>query len=167
MDFYQIKLSDLPSDVMEQLGSYLLQDKNKTIHKIFHEKKDDNLQVLLFGEVKKLRFIDIDNTDNEIPYTNDKVKDYINIIFKNKKCNEVCTRMTINFYQRYGPINVKICGYNSKDVKIAKIDYWETYKQYDFDYLFRGFIWRNSNVKNKNIIKEYKRIKEEIINKYF
>ena len=54
MDFYQMKLSDLPSDVMEQLGSYLLQDKNKTIHKIFHEKKDDNLQVLLFGEVKKL-----------------------------------------------------------------------------------------------------------------
>jgi hypothetical protein len=25
----------------------------------------------------------------------------------------------------------------------------------------------NSNVKNKNIIKEYKRIKREIINKYF
>ncbi len=167
MDLCQMKLSELPSDVMEQLGSYLLQDKNKTIHKIFHEKKDDNLQVLLFGEVKNLRFIDIDNVDNEIPYTNNKVKDYINIIFKNIKCNEVCTRMTINFYQIYGSINIKTCGYNSKDVKIAKIDHWETCKQYDFDYFFRGFIWRNSNVKNKNIIKEYKRIKEEIINKYF
>ena len=169
MDFYQMKLSDLPSDVMEQLGSYLLQDKNKTIHKIFHEKKDDNLQVLLFGEVKKLRFIDIDNVDNEIPYTNDKVKDYINIIFKNNKCNGVCTRMTINFYQIYGPINITICAYNSKDVKIAKINYDQCYskKYYQIDFLFRGFIWRSSNVKNKNIIKEYKRMKDEIINKHF
>ena len=60
MDFYQMKLSDLTSDVMEQIGSYLLEHKKKTIHKIFHEKKDDNLQVLLFSEVKKLNFIDID-----------------------------------------------------------------------------------------------------------
>ena len=122
---------------------------------------------MLFSEVKKLNYIDIDDVDNEIPYTNDKVKDYINIIFKNKKCNEVCTRMTINFYQCYGPIRIIICAYNSKDVKIVKIDYLETCKQYYFDYLFRGFIWCNSNVKNKNIIKEYKRIKEEIINKHF
>ena len=125
------------------------------------------LQVLLFGEVKKLNYIDIDDVDNEIPYTNDKVKDYINIIFKNHYNNEVCTRMTINFYQCYGPIRIIICGYNSKDVKVAKIDYSIGCKQYDFDYLFRGFIWCNSNFKNKNIIKEYKRIKKEIINKYF
>ena len=167
MDFDQMKLSDLTSDVMEQIGSYLLEDKKKTIHKIFHEKKDDNLQVFLFGEVKKLNYIDIDNVDNEIPYTNDKVKNYINIIFKNNYCNEVCTRITINFYQCYGPIRIIICGYNSKDVKVAKIDYLIGCKQYVFDYLFRGFIWCNSNVKNKNIIKEYKRIKEEIINKHF
>ena len=167
MDFYQMKLSDLNSDVMQKIGYYLLEDKNKTIHKIFHEKKDDNLQVLLFGEVKKLRFIDIDNTDNEIPYTNDNMKVYINTILQQNKCNEVCTRMTINFYQCYGPIRIIICGYNSKDVKIVKIDYLETCKQYDFDYLFRGFIWCSSNVKNKNIIKEYKRMKDEIINKHF
>ena len=167
MDFYQMKLSDLPSDLMEKIGSYLLQDKNKTIHKIFHEKKDDNLQVLLFGEVKKLRFIDIDNTDNEIPYTNDNMKVYINTILQQNKCNQVCTRMTINFYQRYGPINITICAYNSKYVKIAKIDYSSGCKQYDIDYLFRGFIWCSSNVKNKNIIKEYKRMKDEIINKHF
>ena len=168
MDFYQMKLSDIPSDVMYKLGSYLLEDKKKTIHKIFHEKKDDNLQVLLFGEVKKLRFIDIDNVDNEIPYTNDNMKVYINTILQQNKCNEVCTRMTINFYQCYGPIRIIICGYNSKDVKIAKIDYYQCYeKYYQIDYLFRGFIWCSSNVKNKNIIKEYKRMKDEIINKHF
>ena len=49
MYFYQMKLSDLNSDVMQKIGYHLLEDKNKTIHKIFHEKKDDNLQVLLFG----------------------------------------------------------------------------------------------------------------------
>jgi hypothetical protein len=31
----------LNSDVMEKIGSYLLEDKNKTIHKIFYENKDD------------------------------------------------------------------------------------------------------------------------------
>ena len=167
MDFYQMKLSDIPSDVMYKLGSYLLEDKKKTIHKIFHEKKDDNLQVLLFSEVKKLNYIDIDDVDNEIPYTNDNMKVYINTILQQNKCNEVCTRMTINFYHCYGSIRIIICGYNSKDVKIAKIDYFETCNQYDFDYLFRFLIWCNSDFKNKNIIKEYKRIKEEIINKHF
>ena len=162
-----MKLSDIPSDVMYKLGSYLLEDKNKTIHKIFHEKKDDNLQVLLFGEVKKLRFIDIDNFDNEIPYTNENTKHYINIFLKNHYCNQVCTRMTINFYQSYGPIRIIICGYNSNDIKMAKIDYWEAYKQYDFYYLFNGFIWCDSKFKNKKNIKEYKRMKDEIINKHF
>ena len=168
MDFYQMKLSDLNSDVMQKIGYYLLEDKNKTIHKIFHEKKDDNLQVLLFSEVKKLRFIDIDNVDNEIPYTNDKVKVSINNFLKNDYCNEVCTRMTINFYQCDGPIRIIICAYNSKDVKIAKINYYQCDEKYiQIDTLFRGLNWCSSNFKNKNIIKEYKRIKEEIINKYF
>ena len=39
MDFYQMKLSDIPSDVMEQLGSYLLEDKKKTIHHCFMRRK--------------------------------------------------------------------------------------------------------------------------------
>ena len=158
----------LPLDLIhDKIGSYLLKDPNKTIHKIFHEKKDDNLQLLLFGEVKKLNFVDIDNYTNEIPYTNDKVKNYINIFFKNNYCNKVCTRMTINFFQIAGPIRVIICGYNSKDEKIANIARWESYDEYDFEYLFNDFIWLNSHMKNKKIIKEYKRIKEEIINKYF
>ena len=52
------------------------------------------------------------NYENEITYTNDKVKDCINIIFKNNKCNEICTRMTINFYQSYGPyVYTNLCKY--------------------------------------------------------
>ena len=52
----QIKLSDLNSDIMKKIGSYLLEDKNKTIHKIFKNRPDDDLQVLLFGEVKDLTY---------------------------------------------------------------------------------------------------------------
>ena len=45
--------TSLPRDIIiEKIGSYLLEDKNKTIHKIFYWNKDDNLQVLLLGEVR-------------------------------------------------------------------------------------------------------------------
>ena len=55
----QIKLTDLPCDIMQLIGSYLLEDPNKTIHKIFKDKQDDDLQVILFGEVKDLTYINI------------------------------------------------------------------------------------------------------------
>ena len=77
MDLYQMKLSDIPSDVMEQLGSYLLKDDEKTIHKIFKDRKDDDLQVLLFGEVKDLTYVNIHDCHNEIDYEmNDKIKKF-------------------------------------------------------------------------------------------
>jgi hypothetical protein len=41
--------------------------------------------------------IDINNFDNQIPYTNENMKNYINRIVQNNKCNEVCTIMNINF----------------------------------------------------------------------
>ena len=44
----QVKLIDLNSDIMQTIGSYLLEDKKKTIHKIFKNRPDDDLQVLLF-----------------------------------------------------------------------------------------------------------------------
>lgn len=119
-------------------------------------------------DLYQMNYIDIDNRENEISYINDKVKDYINNIFKNNKCNEVCTRMTINFYQSDGPNRIIICGYNSKDVKIAKIDYCPPYdKRHQIDYLCEDLDWGRSNIKNKDIIKEYNIIHDEIINKYF
>ena len=57
----QIKFSDLPIDIMQKIGSYSLQDKNKKIHKIFKNRPDDDLQVLLFGEVKDLLLYDEEN----------------------------------------------------------------------------------------------------------
>ena len=75
----EIKLSDLPIDLMQKIGSYLLEDKNKTVHKIFKNRPDDELQVLLFGEVKDLTYINIYSSDNEIDYPmNYKLSDYVN-----------------------------------------------------------------------------------------
>ena len=79
----QLKITSLNSDIMQKIGSYLLEDKNKTIHKIFKNRPDDDLQVLLFGEVKDLTYVNIYSSDNEIDYKmNDKLKNYVNFILK-------------------------------------------------------------------------------------
>jgi hypothetical protein len=94
-----MKLSDLNSDIMQRTGSYLLEDKNKTIHKIFKNRKDDDLQVLLFGEVKDLTYVTIYSSDNEIDYQmNDKLKNYVNFILKTKGIKSNCEKMQVQFY---------------------------------------------------------------------
>ena len=81
----EVKLSDLPNDIMQKIGSHLLQDPNKTVHKIFKNRPDDDLQVLLFGEVKDLTYINIYSSDNTIDYPmNYKLLDYVNYILKIK-----------------------------------------------------------------------------------
>ena len=64
----QVKLNDIPTDVMQLIGSYLLEDKEKTIHKIFKKKDDDDLQVVLFGEVKDLTMYDKENKIGHYSY---------------------------------------------------------------------------------------------------
>ncbi len=87
----QVKLTDLPEDIMQKIGSYLLDDQNKTIHKIFKNRKDDNLQVVLFGEVKDLTYVNIYDSSNEIDYPmNDKLKGYVNYILKTKGSKSTC-----------------------------------------------------------------------------
>ena len=128
----QIKLSDLPSEVMEQIGSYLLEDKYKTIHKIFKNKTDDELQVLLFGEVKDLTYINIHDCHNEIDYEmNDKIKNYVNFILKVKGIVNSCQKMRVKFYLE--PTYIIGCnkslkervsdGY--KDTRIIKIKFYD------------------------------------------
>ena len=95
----QIKLSDLPIDIMQKIGSYLLEDKYKTIHKIFKNRPDDDLQVLLFGEVKDLTYINIYSSDNTIDYPmNYKLLDYVNYILKIKGIKTTLEKMKVNFY---------------------------------------------------------------------
>ena len=128
----QIKLSDLNSDIMQKIGSYLLEDKNKTIHKIFKNRPDDDLQVLLFGEVKDLTYVNIYSSDNEIDYKmNDKLKNYVNFILKAKGIKNTCQTMRVKFYLE--PTYVIGCnkslrerisdGY--RDTRIVKIKFYD------------------------------------------
>jgi len=177
----QIKLSDLPSEVMEQIGSYLLQDKNKTVHKIFKNRPDDDLQVLLFGEVKDLTYINIRDSDNKINYPmNYKLLDYVNYILKVKGVKLTLEKMKINFYHHeYKYMNeakVIIEFYNKEDIQKAVIK--EVYHigrgimgtggGYNYVLSYRhDNKWNEQNIKKKDITDEYESIKEEIINKYF
>jgi hypothetical protein len=163
------------------IGSFLLEDKNKTIHKIFHEKKDDDLQVMLFGEVKDLNYININDENNEIPYTNDMVMKYVNVLLK-KNNFHTCTKMTINFYYdnlssfflEGNSLKIQICCYNHEGLKIAHINdgYTPIFSKYVYIHILKGDeyfgpIWMMKSVYNVKIVREYKTIREDIINKYF
>ena len=51
------QFSDIPYDIMHNcISKYLLEDK-QIINKIFNEKDDYYLQMLLLGEIKKLPYI--------------------------------------------------------------------------------------------------------------
>ena len=97
---YIYKMNFLPLDLIhDKIGTYLLEDPNKTIHKIFENRKDDDLQILLFGEVKDLRYINIYDSNNEIEYEmNDKLKNYVNFILKANKIKSNLKKMKCKFY---------------------------------------------------------------------
>ena len=174
----EIKLSDLPIDIMQKIGSYLLEDKNKKIHKIFKNRPDDKLQVLLFGEVKDLTYINICSSDNEIDYPmNYKLLDYVNYILKVKGVKNTLEKMKVNFYienkVNFIPFTfrkVKIIFYNKDNKQIATImnDYYclEGSCNYILSYRHDNK-WNDQNIKKKDITDEYETIHEELCNKYF
>ena len=90
MDF-----SDLPFDVINGcIAKYLLEDKK--INKIFHEHEDIYLQMLLFGEIKKLPYI-IRYDTNTYKVQNDVLKAYVNRILRGFKINEEVHSIIVNF----------------------------------------------------------------------
>ena len=177
----QIKLSGLPIDIMQKIGSYLLQDPNKKIHKTFKNRPDDELQVLLFGEVKDLTYINIYSSDNEIDYPmNYKLLDYVNYILKVKCVKLTLEKMKIRFYRHEykhtSESKVIIEFYNKKDIQKAVIievyhigrGIMGTGGGYNYVLSYRhDNKWNEQNIKKKDITDEYESIKEEIINKYF
>jgi hypothetical protein len=181
-DALDIKISDLPSEVMQQIGGYLLQDPNKKIHKIFKNRPDDNLQVLLFGEVKDLTYINIYSSDNEIDYPmNYKLLDYVNYILKVKGVKNTLEKMRVNFYvHTYKNPNIKdakliIKFLNKQDKEIATIE--QVYHiggimgvgggyNYVLSYRHENK-WNKQKIQKNDVIKEYNVIHDEITNKYF
>ena len=76
MDSEQTTFLDLPDDIMHNcISKYLLEDKQ--INKIFNEKDDYYLQMLLFGEIKKLPYV-IRYETNTYKIQNDVLKAYVN-----------------------------------------------------------------------------------------
>ena len=177
----EVKLSDLPIDIMQKIGSYLLQDPNKKIHKTFKNRPDDELQVLLFGEVKDLTYINIYDSNNKINYPmNYKLLDYVNYILKVKGVKLTLEKMKINFYHHQYKImseaKVIIEFYNKEDIQKAVIK--EVYHigrgimgtggGYNYVLSYRhDNKWNEQNIKKKDITDEYESIKQEIINKHF
>ena len=178
----QLKITSLNSDIMQKIGSYLLEDKNKTIHKIFKNRPDDDLQVLLFGEVKDLTYINIYSSDNEIDYPmNYKLLDYVNYILKVKGVKNTLEKMRVNFYvHTYKNPNIKdaklmIKFLNKKGKEIAAIE--QEYHigglmgvggGYNYKLLYwHENKWNKQKIQKNDVIKEYNVIHDEITNKYF
>ncbi len=89
--------SDLPFDVINGcISKNLLEDNNKTINKIFNEHEDIYLQMLLFGEIKKLPYI-IRCDTKTYKIQNDVIKAYVNRILQGFKANEEVHSIIVNF----------------------------------------------------------------------
>ena len=178
-----IVFSDLPHDLIhDKIGAYLLEDPNKKIHKIFKGKEDDELQILLFGEVKDLTYVNIHNSDNTINYPmNDKLKDYVNYILNVKGVKCKCEKMQIRFYiKTYEKTiiqeqKVHIIFQNKEGKDIASIE--EVYYVGGLMGVGSGYNtllnyrhndkWNKQKIQKKDIIQEYNKVEKEIIDKYF
>lgn len=174
----------LPLDLIhDKIGTYLLNDPNKTIHKIFKGKKDDELQVLLFGEVKDLSYT-MYIIDNCIDYPmNNKLKDYVNYILKAKGVKRKCEEMMVYYYNyqynNYLPENkVKIIFLNKAGKHIASIEnvynkpfmnenalshLRRTVGKDKYMLSYRKFNeWYEQYIQNSDVIQEYNKIHKEI-----
>ena len=89
------QFSDIPYDIMHNcISKYLLEDKQ--INKIFNEKDDYYLQMLLLGEIKKLPYI-IRCDTNTYKIQNDVPKAYINRTLRGFKIDEEVHSIIVNF----------------------------------------------------------------------
>ena len=175
----QIKLSDLPIDIMQKIGSYLLQDPNKKIHKIFKNRPDDDLQVLLFGEVKDLTYINIYSSDNEIDYPmNYKLLDYVNYILKVNGIKLTLEKMKINFYietkhfkrhfMDYRKIRIIFYNKDNKEKAVIENTYYSLGGPCNYTLTYRhNNTWKTQNIKKKDITDEFDAIEQELYYKYF
>jgi hypothetical protein len=172
----KITFSDLPCDITNLIGSHLFKGKTTAIHKIFHDNQDMDLQVMLFGDVNDSRYFNIKNYNNEIPYFNDDMKKYVNVVLEKNYANERCCYMTVNVFNHpsFKP-KIEIRFYNKDGLKIALTKHYELVNcnnfhlkhKYKIHYLIRGFIWCKSNIKKRMIVNECDKIRKEITDKYF
>ena len=97
------------------------------------------------------------------PYCNSSLSNYINNLFKRKNSQEICTRMTITFYNEISHTRVVINGYNSNDVQIIKIDFYPFYNVFTMYYLYDDLKWHKSKIRNQDIITVLENLKTYMI----
>ena len=87
------------------------------------------------------------------PYCNSNLSNYINNLFKRKNSQEICTRMTITFYNEITHTRIVISGYNSIDVQIIRIDFYPSFDNvFKMYYLYDDLKWHKSKIRNQDII---------------
>jgi hypothetical protein len=92
------------------------------------------------------------------PYTKTNMRNYINKYFIRKDSKEICTRMTITFYNEIPHRRVVISGYNPNDVQIAKIDFYPFHNVFKIYYLDECK-WYKSKIRNEDIIEDLENLK--------
>ena len=91
----QTTILDLPDDIMyNHISKYLLEDKQ--INKVFNEKDDYYLQMLLSGEIKKLPYI-VRYEIYKYKIQNDELKAYENRILQGFKINKKVHSIIVKF----------------------------------------------------------------------
>ena len=98
------------------------------------------------------------------PYSVSNITNYINNLFKRKNSKEICTRMTITFYNEITHTRVVISGYNSNDVQIIKIDFYPSFHNvFKMYYLYDDLKWHKSKIRKKDIIEVLQNLKTYMI----
>jgi hypothetical protein len=97
------------------------------------------------------------------PYTKTNMRNYINKYFIRKDSKEICTRMTITFYNEISHIRVVISGYNPNDVLIAKIDFYPSFSNVFKIYYLDDCKWYKSKIRNQDIIEDLQNLKTYMI----
>ena len=96
----QIKFMDLPTDIIQNnISKYLLEDKQ--INKIFHNKEDNELKFILFGNNIELPYMNIYNIENKMEVKNDELMKYVNYILKQKNINKTVKKIDVTFYEKH------------------------------------------------------------------
>jgi hypothetical protein len=96
----KIKFMDLPSDIIyNNISKYLLEDKQ--INKIFHNKEDNELKFILFGNNIELPYMNIYSIENKMEVKNDELMKYVNYILKQKNINKTVKKIDVTFYEKH------------------------------------------------------------------
>ena len=96
----KIKFIDLPTDIIQNnISKYLLEDKQ--INKIFHNKENNELKFILFGNNIELPYMNIYSIENKMEVKNDELMEYVNYILKQKNINKTVKKIDVTFYEKH------------------------------------------------------------------